>query len=290
MAKRRFIAPPRAAVDPRIFDHPVFAGFAAQSDWFRAPEWPSIAQLNAALPPDAPRFVAQDQALLDDGLHYESRIAAGRIATRPGNWHDLFNAAVWCRYPAIKRAINARQCAHIAQMGPATRNRAQYALTQFDEAGVVVRVRDPALLASWDRHDWRGLFFDHAEAWRKGDIVISAVVGHALLEMALEPALYMVGKCLVLWDATSHAATPHAAPGGVAGERDAGPGEADLACCAQAIAEARVLDDPLELRPLPLAGIPGWYPAQTAAFYDTAECFRPLRAGRAYPAPFGRLA
>jgi Protein of unknown function (DUF3025) len=269
MARRRFIAPPRAAVDPRIFDHPVFAGFSVQAEWFRAREWPPIAQLNAALPPDAPQFVAQDQALLDDGLHYESRIAAGHIATRPGNWHDLFNAAVWCRYPTLKRAINARQCAHIAQMGPRTRNRAQYALTQFDEAGVIVHVRDPALLALWDRHDWRGLFFDHAEAWRKGDIAIAAVVGHALLEMALEPALYMVGKCLVV-------------QGGATADQDA---KACADIVARAVRDARALNDPLELRPLPLAGIPGWRARQDAEFYRTAECFQPLRAGRAYPAP-----
>jgi hypothetical protein len=28
-------------------------------------------------------------------------------------------------------------------------------LTLFDEAGVVVTLSDPALLALWDAHDWR---------------------------------------------------------------------------------------------------------------------------------------
>lgn len=265
MTKRRFIAPARDAVDPQVFGHPVFAGYRAYGDWFKAVEWPTVDTLNAAMPCADRRFVAQDEALLDDGLHYEMRIAAGRIATRPHNWHDLFNAAVWCRWPELKRAFNARQCAHIATMGPRERNRAQYALTQFDEAGVVVRLRDPALLALWDRHDWRGLFLDHADAWRSGDIAIAAVVGHALLEMALAPALFMVGKCVV-----------------VTGDHD------DATCVdtvARAIDDGRVLLDPLELRPLPLAGIPGWYPEQSGAFYATAECFQPVRAGRVYPAP-----
>lgn len=265
MAKRRFIAPPRDAIDPAVFDHPVFAGYRAHRDWFATSDWPGIAQLNARMPLADHRFIAQDDALLDDGQHYETRIAAGRIATRTENWHDLFNAAVWCRHPTLKQAFNARQCAHIATMGPRDRNRAQYALTQFDEAGVIVRLRDASLLPLWDRHDWRALFLDHADAWRSGDIAIAAVVGHALLEIALEPALFMVGKCLV-----------------VQGDHD------DDACVdlvAHAIRDGRVCNDPLELRPLPLAGIPGWYPGQDAGFYETAECFQPVRAGRVYPQP-----
>lgn len=265
-AKRRFIAPPRDGVDPACFDHPVHAGYAAHRDWCVSADWPSIDALNAALPPHGPRFVAQDASLLDDGLHYETRIAERHaIATRPGNWHDLFNAMVWCRHPALKRALNARQCAHIARMGPSARNRAQYALTQFDEAGAIVRVRDPALLAAWDRHDWQALCLDRADAWRSGDIAIAAIVGHALLELSLAPALFPVAKCLVVF--------------GEAG---------DAACIAQvaaAIDAGRVLADPLELRPLPLAGIPGWHPRQDDAFYATAPCFRPVRPGRAYPAP-----
>lgn len=265
-AKRRFIAPPRDGVDPACFDHPIHAGYAAHRDWCVSTHWPSIDDLNAALPPDGPRFVAQDAVLLGDGLHYETRIAErGAIATRPGNWHDLFNAMVWCRHPALKRALNARQCAHIATMGPSVRNRAQYALTQFDEAGAIVRVRDPALLAAWDRHDWSTLCLDHVDAWRCGDIAVAAVAGHALLEMSLAPALFPVAKCVT-----------------VLGDADDGT---CVARVADAIAAGDVLADPLELRPLPLAGIPGWHPGQDAAFYATAPCFRPVRPDRAYPAP-----
>lgn len=260
MTKRRYVAPPRDAVDPARFDHPVYAGYAACRDW------PRIDTLDAALPSDGPRFVEQDQALLADGLHYETRIAErGAIATRAENWHDLFNAAVWCRHPALKRALNARQCAHIAHMGPHERNRAQYALTQFDEAGAVVRVREPTLPALWDRHDWKALFFDRADAWHRGDLSVVAIVGHALLELALTPDLFPVAKCLV-----------------VRGDLD------DDACVARvtaAILAGDVLDDPLELRPLPLAGIPGWHPDQDAQFYATTPCFRPARVGRRYPDP-----
>jgi hypothetical protein len=47
-----------------------------------------------------------------------------------------------------------------------------------------------------------------------------------------------------------------------------------------------LLRDPLELRPLPLSGIPGWHAGNDSeAFHLTTECYQPLRQGRHYPAP-----
>lgn len=264
VGRRRFVAPLRGQVEQRCFDHPLFADFHDFEALMRAADWPDIDALNVQLPVHGKRFVAQDEVLLGDGLHYEQRIAQGRIATRERNWHDLFNAMVWARYPAIKRALNAQQCRHIEAMGPSQRNRAQAALTQFDETGVVVRVRDAGLLSAWDRHDWSTLF--NQVAWKKGDIVVCAVIGHALMEQALLPERLLVGKCLVI------------------------VGDDDVACVsavAAAIEGAGLLADPAELRPLPLAGIPGWHASQGAAFYQLTDYFRPLREGRFYPAPLG---
>lgn len=263
-SRRRFIAPQRADVAPACFQHPLFADFIAYREWMAAPEWPGIEALNALMPQQGKRFVTQDAALLADGLHYETRIAQGRIATRLQNWHDLFNAMVWARHQAIKNALNLQQCRYIAQMGPSERNRAQQALTQFDETGVIVRVRDRALLDRWDQHDWTGLLQTNTEQWRNGDIAIAAVIGHALMEQKLVPGRLLVGKCLV-----------------VQGDDDAG----GIARVANAISAGEVLAAAAELRPLPLAGIPGWYPAQDANFYAQADYFRPLRDGRQYPGP-----
>lgn len=270
MSKRRFQPPTRDAVAASVFEHPVYADFQAFAGWLKSRSWPDLAELNAALPVAARRFVTQNRALLDDGLHYEMRIATrGQIATRAENWHDLFNALIWCRWPQVKQALNAQQCAHIASMGEKQRNRAQYALTQFDEAGVIVQVKSAELLSLWNRHDWRGLFFDEADAWRRGEIRLAAVIGHALLEHGLLPGQYMVGKALV-----------------VAGEGDA---QTLVECVAGAIAQGRVLNDPLELRPLPLAGIPGWFAGQDFDFYQSAPCFQPLRQGRVYPSALRSL-
>jgi len=265
--RRRFIAPPRNAVDAACFAQPIYAGLRDFEDLMGAPDWPTIAALDARLALPDKHLAEQDEALLADGLHYETRIAGrGRIATRADNWHDLFNALIWARYPAIKRALNQQQCRHIAAMAPGQRNRAQAALTQFDETGVIVRVRDPALLGAWDRHDWPALFVDGAGHWRNGEIAVAAVIGHALLEQALLPDRLLVGKCVV-----------------VQGDDDASA----VAAVAQAIADGGRLGDPLELRPLPLAGIPGWHARQVAAFYARADYFRPLRQGRVYPAALG---
>ena len=86
MAKRRYVAPARGAVAPGVFDHPVFAGFAAHRAWLDGVAWPPLETLDAALAAaGAPEcFIAQDAALLSDGEHYELRIARrGHIATRP---------------------------------------------------------------------------------------------------------------------------------------------------------------------------------------------------------------
>ncbi|SFW16840.1 DUF3025 domain-containing protein [Luteibacter sp. UNCMF366Tsu5.1] len=259
----RYVAPTRDALDRRVLVVPPLSDWFAFAALMEGPEWPDVDALNALWPsPGAQHFVMQDKALLADGLHYEERIARrGAIATRPANWHDLFNAFIWLRHGAIKRALNARQMAEIAVMGPRERSRAQYALTHFDEAGLIVTLRDPAMLDAWNAHDWPRLFWSHREAWLRGDARVD-VFGHALLEHALTPGKLLVGKALVVM-------------------RD---GDA-AAICAEAIASGAVLNDPLELRPLPVSGVPGWHAdAVHESFYTSAPCFQPLRAGRVYPA------
>jgi hypothetical protein len=260
----RYVAPPRESIDGGVFTVPPLVHWREYASLLEGVDWPSIDDLNALLPAHAvPRFAVQDAALIGDGLHYEERVALrGVVATRESNWHDLLNALIWLRHAPIKRAVNARQVADIARMGRKERSRAQCAITHFDEGGVVVVLRDTSLLPLWDAHDWHGLFWQRRDAWIDGTATVH-VFGHALLEHALTPGKLVAAKSLVF-----------------VGDSD----EAALALCAQAIADGRLLNDPKELRPLPLSGIPGWH-ARTdeEAFYREGECFRPLREGRRYP-------
>lgn len=272
MARQRFIAPPRAQVPGARLDAPIFAGFARHRSLLEGEDWPSIETLNHALgaahhPHSAARlhFVEQTHALLADALHYETRIHdRGAIATRARNWHDLFNALMWIERRPLKTALNVRQAADVRRAGN-TRTRAQMAQTHFDEAGALVVLRNEALLAAWDAHDWARLFFDHADAWRVGD-ARAIVFGHALLEHALQPAPIHTAKCIAV--------------------RSTRDDDAVVEAVARGILDAALLADPQDLRPLPLSGIPGWHARTgTRAFYTQAECFRPLRPGRVYPAP-----
>ncbi len=268
----RFVAPARAQLDRRVIDAPPFADLARWRDWLVDADWPEVATIDAVAAPlierhgERPlRLLEQNPELLADGLHYEQRIAErGIIATRRCNWHDLFNALVWMLHPALKRALNARQVRDIAEVGPRTRTRAQCALTHFDEAGAVLLLRDRERIDAWSRHDWVGLF-----QGLDRDAFECIIVGHALLEHALDPQRLLCGKALVV-----QAADP-------AAERDD-----SLDAITGQIADGRLLRDPLELRPLPLMGLPGWHAsAGVPGFLRSAACFQPLRAGRAYPAP-----
>ncbi len=271
----RFVAPARDAIDPALFRQPPL------SDWrdfgvLDSADWPTLAALNElangsriSASADLPRFVAQTPALLGDGLHYEQRIAErGQIATREHNWHDLLNALVWLRFPALKAALNARQVSEIAHVGTKQRSRAQCALTHFDEGGVVVLVRDPQLARLWDVHDWHGLFWRERSAWIEQRIQV-IVFGHALLEHALRPDQLLVGKALgVLLPAGAEADAEKAA----------------LIQVGNGIANGQLLTDPQDLRPLPLSGIPGWHVDNASeCFVRQAACFRELRSGRRYP-------
>jgi hypothetical protein len=282
VARRRFVAPARGTLDPGVFDAPLFAAFRSHASWLREPEWPTVHELDAAL--GAPRhpygieplhFVEQGPSLLADGLHYEARIhRQGAIATRPANWHDLLNALVWLRWPRLKAALNLRQVRDVEVHGPAARSRAQCALTHFDEGGVIVVLRDAAVLRPWDAHAWSDFFGSARDAWRDGRITVH-VFGHALLEHALAPGLLPTAKCLVVLDES--------------GGDGVAPAMLEIAV-ADAIARGELLRDPQELRPLPLAGIPGWHAGSTDTEFFTAQpCFRPLRAGRCYP-PAWKLA
>ena len=189
----------------------------------------------------APADVAGDVA-------YESFIARSAVVPTRDNLHDLFNGIVWLRFPQLKRRLNELQAAQIAPHGVgATRGAVRDALTLFDENAVAWQA--PAVLAQALRErDWHALFVTHRGEWRPGSLT---VFGHALLEKLCAPRKPITAHVWLL------------------------PVEGELLSqCLEALAPACLAGKPYH--PLPVLGVPGWWPAnEQAGWYDDAGVFRP---------------
>ncbi|MEY3201241.1 MAG: hypothetical protein RIR70_791 [Pseudomonadota bacterium] len=98
----------------------------------------------------------------DAGVPYERQVfERGEIPTRPGSWHDVFNALCWFAYPRTKAALNAR---HIAHLQPGPRGAMRDAATQFDECGLIVLHTHPPLAQCLMAHEWHQAFWQQREA------------------------------------------------------------------------------------------------------------------------------
>jgi hypothetical protein len=207
-------------------------------------------------------FIAQ--AALPAGVAYETQSAAtGGVPTRH-NLHDFFNALVWFAYPRIKAAVNARQSAAIDALGVGgERGGLRDALTLLDENGALFVTADPALGAALRGFGWQALFVDNRAAW--GRACELRLVGHALLEKLVQP----YKAC------TAHAWIVEAPPAFFDWDEGARRGWLDAHVAAGF--DAR-LPSSRGFAPLPVLGVPGWWPANAdAGFYGDTQVFRPGR-------------
>ena len=188
-----------------------------------------------------------------DPRPYETQVfETGRIATRPDNLHDWFNALAWLAFPRTKARMNAMHAAQIplekGQRGPL-----RDLLTVFDEGGVLVACADEELVRLAREFRWKELFWAHRSRLREAMRLV--VLGHAALEKALEPWPGITCKALFL--------SPE-------GDLD---GQA-ARWLAQLAPGSRARD----LSPLPVFGYPGWADNDRAGFYDDERYFRAPRA------------
>jgi hypothetical protein len=197
---------------------------------------------------------------------FEARIhATGQVPVRPVNWHDLLNALVWMVFPTAKAAVNGRHALEMEAQPEGPRTPVRDALTHFDEDGVIVLTADPALAQLLREFAWKELFWRRREAVRYAMRFL--VFGHALYEKALTPFVGMTGKALIF-----------EVDGAVLAREPARLlAEADRLTGLYALNPARMLG-PAELAPLPVLGVPGWWPDnETHTFYDNDDYFRPGR-------------
>ena len=228
------------------------------------------------------RFVAprKSNALVEG---FEPRtFLRGEVQVRPLDWHDLFNALAWMTFPTSKAVINARHYELLsgellsgeslsnkpssdkplsgAQAGrrPPVRD----ALTLFDEDGVVVASSDAGLLELVREFRWKELF------WNRRDVVRVRMrfflFGHALYHKALAPFIGMTGKAVLLHvPAEFFQLSLHR-------QIDA----ADRLLAAH-IWDRGNMRHGRELWPLPVLGVPGWWPGnEQESFYDNTGYFR----------------
>lgn len=249
-----------------------FAAAAAGAGLETLPDWPERAWLQSRLadrhrPCNAAglplRLVAPARPA-SGALGYERRIHDhAELETREAGWHDLFNLLAWCAWPRAKAALNRCQLA-AARTETGGRGRERDALTLFDENGVVVAVCDPRPVLALRAFRWRELFVEQRAAF--GRTIDCVVFGHALAEKALAPWPGVVGHALVV----------EVEPAWFALEARSRQAALDARLAARL--DDRALRTPAALDPLPVLGVPGWWPANAdPAFYDDARWFR---AGR----------
>jgi len=253
-------------------------------------EPPGPQQLQSLLPPHAVnqrglpiRF--QPSTLLP-GVAYEQHIfQTGEVSTRANHWHDLFNALVWCRFTGLKSAMNAAHCAQIGlrhvdvRRGDVRHGDLRHgtgrgprrdALTLFDESGVMVVSTSKSFLNALAARDWNEVFLQQKSVWDEEVLVF--VCGHTLLAKFLRPYKALTAHALLLHIDEDLARLPREA---VLQSLDGG--------LARALAEGRMIESTGSLSPLPLMGIPGWWPEaeQDASFYADRQVFRPSAATQA---------
>ena len=211
------------------------------------------------------RFVPQ--AALPDGTAYEEFIGAtGQVPTRD-NLHDFFNGLVWQSFPLVKRQLNALQAAQIAQAGVGkSRGPARDAATIFDENAALLVVRagsaGRALVDELRAHCWlaalfekRAMFGRDAQVW---------LFGHALMEKLVAPRKAITAHTRVVFVADDYfMLTP-----------DAQRAWLDAQVAAQLAGEGL---STAGFTPLPVLGVPGWWPGQDQDFYLDTTVFRPKR-------------
>jgi hypothetical protein len=145
------------------------------------------------------------------------------------------------------------------------RGRVRDALTQLDEDGIVVVSEQPELLDLLRDREWRELFWSRRAATRRA--MRWFVFGHAQYEKALRPFVGVTAKAIIL----------HVAPGFCAQPYPHQISEVDR-MAADFIGRGDAFTDARALAPVPVLGIPGWFPhSAEESFFEDRSYFRTRR-------------
>ena len=205
----------------------------------------ALAQRSApiALPGGHLRFVPQE--FLPVGEAYESFVHREASVPTRDNAHDLLNGLIWLLWPRLKTRLNSLHMSQRGDLRGSTRGPLRDALTVLDENAALL-CAPPALSEALQAREWHRLFVELRPLWQQAQLL---PFGHALLEKLMQPRKPICAHVLIL------------------------PTLDDASVCA-------TLDDVDWLArkpfvPLPVLGVPGWWPAnQSADFYADPLVFR----------------
>jgi hypothetical protein len=188
---------------------------------------------------------------LPEGQAYEAFIHRTQSVPTRDNLHDLFNGLVWWRFPQAKKRLNELQAAEIATQGVGqVRGALRDALTLFDENAALLQAPQ-VLTDALQRRDWRALFIAHRSLWAEATLTL---FGHALMEKLSAPRKGITAHVWLL------------------------PCGDDLeTLLLRSLQPALLREKPFH--PLPVLGVPGWWPDnENFAFYEDETVFRPAAA------------
>lgn len=227
--------------------------------------WPTVTELNQTLGAKLPVRFIDDSDFSALNCYYEQAVEQGWVPTRAASWHDFFGATIWALFPQTKALLNRLHMADINTQG-LSRTPRRDRITHFDECGMVLAVSNKAHISQLlVEHNWHQLFIDERQRW--GHDWQAFIFGHALYEQALTPFVGMTAKCVVIEMPSDFFARPLS---------DRYP-LLDAALATE-LEQSALFDNARPLRPLPMLGIPGWWPDnEDLAFYQNTQYFRPRR-------------
>lgn len=236
---------------------------AARNDWIAAAS--ELADRCGLVNLRAQPVVFVPQQDLPPDTPYEAHIASTAQVPTRDNLHDFFNALVWLHFPQAKRVLNALHAHALQQpVTRGTRGTQRDAATLFDENAALVVSDDALRLEALREHQWKTVLMKtEREFSRHADVML---FGHALMEKLVDPYKSI----------TAHVWTIEVTPDWF--DLPVKSRIADL--------DGRLADQlsrgfaSADFCHLPVLGVPGWWPAQDAAFYEDADVFRPRRQPR----------
>lgn len=256
--------------DPNVFQRNALLAQLAGLIDIDHQQWPTVAEFNVHLNPSLSgeplpvRFIndAEFSAL---NCYYEQAVAQGLVPTREQNWHDFFGALIWALFPQTKALLSRLHIGDISALG-LKRTPRRDRITHFDECGLVLAVTDKAEVQRLlKQHAWQTLFIEQRDCF--GRQWQPFIFGHALYEQALAPFIGLTAKCVLIEVEPSFFTLPRA-------EQYA---RLDPQLAIE-LERSALFDQPRPLLPLPLLGIPDWWPAnEDPTFYDNQDYFRPAR-------------